>query len=300
MDRFEAMSMLLVTVETGSFSAASRKLDIPLSTVSRKISDLESHLGTRLLVRNTRNLTLTENGSAYLASCRRILDDVTDAERKVAGEYLTPRGDLVLTAPMAFGRLHVLPIVNGFLSRYPDINIKLVLTDRNIHLVDDQVDIALRIGDLPDSSMVATKLGSLSRVTCASPEFLAAQGVPKMPSDVCTMPCITMSILAGGPKWNFVMPDTKREVSVPIRCRLEVNSADAAVQAAIAGVGVVQLLSYQAAEAVAAGKLRIILRKFERTSIPVSLVHAGQSLLPIKTRVFLEYAAPKLRKSLTI
>jgi DNA-binding transcriptional LysR family regulator len=300
LDRFEAMSVLLVAVETGSFSAASRKLDIPLSTVSRKISDLESHLGTRLLVRNTRNLTLTENGNAYLAACRRILDDVTDAERKVAGEYLTPRGDLVLTAPLIFGRLYILPIVNAFLSRYPDINIKLVLTDRNIHLVDDQIDIALRIGDLPDSSMVATKLGTLSRVTCASPAFLAAQGVPKVPSDVSTMPCITMSILAGGPKWIYMMADAKREVSVPIRCRLEVNSADAAVQAAVAGVGVVQLLSYQAAEAVAAGKLRIILRKFERTSIPVNLVHAGQSLLPIKTRVFLEYATPKLRKSLTI
>ena len=298
MDRLDAMAALVAAVETGSLSAAGRKLDMPLSTVSRKISELESHLGTRLLVRNTRNLTLTENGTVYLAACRRILDDVSDAERKVAGEYLTPRGDLVLTAPLSFGRLHVLPIVNAFLAQYPDINIKLVLTDRNIHLVDDMIDIALRIGDLPDSSMMATKLGSLSRVTCASPEFLAAQGVPKVPADVSKMPCITMSLLAGGPKWIYVMPGAKREVSVPIHCRLEVNSADAAVQAAIAGVGVVQLLSYQAAEAVAAGKLRVVLRKFERTSIPVNLVHAGQSLLPIKTRVFLEYAAPRLRKSL--
>src|ERR1700744_346721 len=291
------MAALVAAVEAGSLSAAGRKLDMPLSTISRKISELENHLGTRLLVRNTRSLTLTENGSAYIAACRRILDDVTDAERKVAGEYLTPRGDLVLTAPLSFGRLHVLPIVNAFLSQYPDINIKLVLTDRNIHLVDDMIDIALRIGDLPDSSMMATKVGALSRVTCASPEFLAAQGVPKVPADGSTMPCITMSILAGGPKWIFTMPNEKREVAVPIRCRLEVNSADAAVQAAIAGVGVVQLLSYQAAEAVAAGKLRVVLRKFERTSIPVNLVHAGQSLLPIKTRVFLEYAAPRLRKS---
>jgi DNA-binding transcriptional LysR family regulator len=298
LDRLDAMTALVAAVETGSLSGAGRKLDMPLSTVSRKISELERHLGTRLLVRNTRNLTLTENGSIYLAACRRILDEVTDAERKVAGEYLTPRGDLVLTAPLSFGRLHVLPVVNAFLAQYPDINIKLVLTDRNIHLVDDMIDIALRIGDLPDSSMMATKLGTLSRVTCASPDFLAAQGVPKVPSDVSTLPCITMSLLAGGPKWIYVMPGAKREVSVPIRCRLEVNSADAAVQAAIAGVGVVQLLSYQAVEAVAAGKLRIILRKFERTAIPVNLVHAGQSLLPIKTRVFLEYAAPRLRKSL--
>lgn len=297
-DRLEAMSVLIATVETGSFSAASRKLAMPLPTVSRKVSDLEAHLGTRLLVRTTRSLTLTDNGAAYLSACKRILDELGDAERKVAGEYLTPRGELVITAPVVFGRLHVLPIVNDFLAKFPDINIRLLLADRNTHLVDDQIDLAVRVGDLPDSSMVATKIGAISRVVCASPKLLAAQGTPKTPAELGDRPCITFDSLAVGTSWNFASPEGRGETLVAVRPRLSVNTAEAAIDAAIAGLGFTQVLSYQVSKAVETSKLKIVLRKFERTAVPISIIHTGQTMLPLKTRSFLEFAAPRLRRAI--
>ena len=169
MDRLEAMSMLLLTVEKGSLSAAGRALGVPLPTLSRKISDLETLLGAKMLVRSTRKLTLTDAGEAYVASARRILEQVEDAERIAAGEFVTPKGELVLAAPVLFGRLHVLPIVNAFLASFPEIDIRLLLSDRNVHLVDDRVDMTVRIGSLPDSTMVATKIGAMRTVVCASP-----------------------------------------------------------------------------------------------------------------------------------
>jgi DNA-binding transcriptional LysR family regulator len=255
-------------------------------------------LGTRLLVRTTRSLTLTDNGAAYLSACKRILDEVGDAERKVAGEYLTPRGELVITAPVVFGRLHVLPVVNDFLAKFPDINIRLLLADRNIHLVDDQIDLAVRVGDLPDSSMVATKIGTISRVVCASPKLLAAQGTPKAPSDLAEMPCITFESLATGSSWSFASPEGRGETTIAVRPRLSVNTAEAAIDAAAAGSGFTQVLSYQVARAVDTGKLKIVLRKFERASMPVSLIHTGQAMLPLKTRSFLEFATPRLRRAI--
>jgi DNA-binding transcriptional LysR family regulator len=153
MDRLEAMSILLLTVEKGSFSAAARELRIPLPTVSRKVSELEAHLGTPLLIRTTRRLSLTEAGTAYVAAAKRILEEVNEAERIAAREFITPRGELVLTAPMLFGRLHLLPIVTEFLVTFPEIDVRLVLSDRNLHLIDDHVDMAVRIGGLPDGSV---------------------------------------------------------------------------------------------------------------------------------------------------
>jgi DNA-binding transcriptional LysR family regulator len=298
MDRLEAMSVLIAAVEAGSFSAASRKLGVPLPTISRKVSELEAHLRTRLLVRSTRKLALTDAGAAYLAACKRILEQVGEAERTVTGEYVAPRGDLTLTAPIVFGRLHVLPVVSDFLARFPQINVRMVLSDRDVHLVDDQIDMAVRIGNLPDSSMVATRVGFVRRVVCASPAFLAAHGTPAVPADLADLPCVTFDFLAARSAWTFASPDRKLEQSVPVRCRLSVNTAEAAIDSAIAGVGLTRVLSYQAARAVADGKLRLVLREFERDPIPVSLLHAGQGLLPLKMRSFLEFAAPRLRRSL--
>eukprot|EP01035_Chromulina_nebulosa_P068240 gene68240-93498_t len=161
MDRFEAMSVLLDVVTTGSFSAAGRKLGMPLSTVSRKISELETHLNAQLLVRSSRRLSLTDTGRSYVAACQRIIDEVIEAERTAGGEYTTIRGDLVVTAPVVFGRLHVLPVIEGFLAAHPEIDVRLVLADRIVHLLDDHVDIALRLGALPDSSLVALRLGPM-------------------------------------------------------------------------------------------------------------------------------------------
>ena len=191
MDRLEAMSLFVAAVEAGSLSAAGRRFGIPLATVSRKVSDLEKHLQTRLLNRSTRQLTLTDAGQAYLAACRRILGEVSEAERTAAGEYSTPTGDLFITAPVVFGRLHVLPVVTEFLAAYPQVNIRLTLADRITQLVEEHLDLAIRIGELAPSSLVAIRVGSIRRVVCASPAYIAAHGMPQTPDDLAAHECIS-------------------------------------------------------------------------------------------------------------
>ncbi|AZN96468.1 LysR family transcriptional regulator [Mesorhizobium sp. M9A.F.Ca.ET.002.03.1.2] len=296
MDRLEAMSLFVAAVEAGSLSAAGRRFDIPLATVSRKVSDLERHLKTRLLNRSTRQLTLTDAGYAYLAACRRILDEVGEAERTAAGEYIAPTGELIITAPIVFGRLHVLPVVTGFLAAYPDVAIRLMLADRITQLSEEHIDLAVRIGELPDSSLVATRIGSIRRVVCASPAYLAEHGMPETPRDLAAHSCITFEGLTAPAAWTFATGKT--ELAVPIRSRLRVNTAEAAVDAAVAGAGMTRVLSYQITAAVRAGTLRAVLQAFEPQPWPVSLVHAGQGLLPVKLRAFLDFAAPRLKKRL--
>ncbi|TPK81413.1 LysR family transcriptional regulator [Mesorhizobium sp. B2-4-17] len=296
MDRLEAMSLFVAVVEAGSLSAAARRFGIPLATVSRKVSDLERHLNTRLLNRSPRRLTPTNAGEAYLAACRRILDDVDEAERTAAGEYSAPTGELAITAPVVFGRLHVLPVVTGFLAAYPDVNIRLTLVDRITQLVEDHFDLALRIGQLPDSSLVALGVGAIRRVVCASPAYLAEHGTPMSLDDLNAHGCVTFEGLASAAQWIFA--SGKREVTVPVRSRLQVNTAEAAIDAAIAGVGPTKVLSYQVDAAVRSGMLRILLREFEPEPWPVSLVHAGHGLLPVKLRAFLDFAAPRLKERL--
>ncbi|MFM0498267.1 LysR family transcriptional regulator [Paraburkholderia caledonica] len=300
MDRFEAMSFFITVVDRGSFSAAARVLSTPLPTVSRKIAELERHLNARLLVRSTRKLTLTEAGEAYLNACRAILDHVGDAERSASGEYLTPRGDMVVTAPTVFGRLHLLPVINDFLRAFPDIHIKLILSDINLHLIDDPVDIALRIGPLPNSSLVATPVGTVCRVLCGSPTYFAGVGKPKSPEDLADHACVSFKGLASGGTWTFASVSGQRpDRQVAIRPRLSVNTAEAAIDAAIAGVGVTHVLSYQVARAVEQGSLTLVLREFEPEPMPVSVVHAGRKMQPIKILRFIEFCVPRLSKALT-
>ncbi len=296
MDRLNAMSVLAAVAETGSFSAASRKLGAPLPTVSRKVSELEAHLNARLLTRTTRKLTLTEAGKAYIAAAKRILEQVAEAERAASGEYVAPRGDLAITAPIVFGRLHVLPAVNEFLGQYGDINVRLTLSDRNIQLIDEHIDVAVRIGALVDSSMMATRVGVLRRVVCASPGYLATVGTPKRPEDLSALACVNFASFTSSTAWTFRANEGEAEHTVPIRTRLAVNTAEAAIDAAVAGVGVTRVLSYQAAQAVAEGKLNILLAAYEPAPVPINLVYAGQSLLPLKMRAFLDFAAPRIRE----
>ncbi|WP_419694877.1 LysR family transcriptional regulator [Mesorhizobium muleiense] len=296
MDRLEAMSLFVAAAEAGSLSAAGRRFGIPLATVSRKVSDLERHLKTRLLNRSTRQLTLTDTGHAYLAACRRILDEVGEAERTAAGEYSAPTGELIITAPIVFGRLHVLPVVTGFLAAYPDVTIRLMLADRITQLTEEHIDLAVRIGQLPDSSLVATRIGSIRRVVCASPAYLAEHGTPEAPKDLAAHNCVTFEGLTAPAAWTFATGKT--DLTVPIRSRLRVNTAEAAIDAAIAGIGLTRVLSYQIAAAVRSGTLRTVLEAFEPQPWPVSLVHAGNGLLPVKLRAFLDFAAPCLKKRL--
>ena len=296
MDRFESMSTLLAAVEAGSLSAASRKLGMPLATVSRKVSELEAHLKTRLVTRTSRRLTLTETGRAYVAACKRILEELEEAERDASGEYRAPRGDLTVTAPIVFGRLHVLPLVAGFLNSYSDIDVRLVLADRTLNLLEEQIDVAVRIGALPDSSLIATRVGAVRRIVCASPAYLATRGAPQTPADLAALDCVTFEGLSSPTSWTFRADNA--EPSVRIHSRLAVTTAEAAVDAAIAGIGVTRVLCYQAADAVRAGSLLIVLQDFEPMPWPVSLIYRGQALLPLKVRAFLDFAAPRLKARL--
>jgi DNA-binding transcriptional LysR family regulator len=287
------MGVLLAVIDTGSLSAAGRKLGMPLATVSRKVADLEAELKTRLLIRSTRQLTLTEAGRGYVAACRRILDDVNEAERAAAGEYSAPRGDLVVTAPVVFGRLHMLPVLIEFLRAYPEVNVRLVLGDRIVNLLEDHVDLALRIGSLPDSGLVATQLGSIRRVVCASPAYLSRSGVPATPSDLAAHECISFELFATANTWRFNVEGA--DSSVPIHPRLMVSTAEAAIDAAVAGLGVTCVLSYQVESALRTGALQLLLESFEPLPLPVSFLYSSQGRVPLKLRALLDFAAPRLR-----
>jgi DNA-binding transcriptional LysR family regulator len=296
MDRLESMSILVAVVEAGSLSAAARRLGTPLATVSRKVSELEGHLKTRLLNRTSRRLTLTDAGQSYVAACRRILEQVDEAERAASGEFSAPRGELMVTAPIVFGRLHVLPVATEFLAAYPEIKVRLALADRVVNLMEDHVDVALRIGALPDSSLMATRIGVIRRVVCASPAYFAARGVPKTLADLAAHDCIGFDVLTTAEAWTF--KQGRSEISVPISARLTVTTAEAVVDAAISGVGIARVLSYQAAQALRDRRLALALVDFEPAPWPVHLVYTGGRMLPLKLRAFLDFAAPRLKDRL--
>ena len=299
MDRFDAMAVLLQVIEEGSLSAAGRKMGVPLTTVSRKISDLESHLGARLLVRSNRRITLTEAGQSYVAACKRILGAVADAEMAASGAFSAARGELTITAPLVFGRLHVLPVVTEFLQAYPDIDVRVALADGVLHLQDDHIDAALRIGTLPNSGLKAIRLGSVRRVVCASPAYFATHGTPVAPENLSDHQCVTFTGIGNHDpnRWTLNVDGVER--SIRVRSRLAVNTAEAAIEASIAGLGLTRVLSYQMAAAQQAGLLVTALEPFEPPAAPVNLVFDGQGALPLKLRAFLDFARPRLRERLT-
>lgn len=297
MDRLDAMSAVVAVGEAGSFSAAARHLGMPLPTLSRRISDLEAHLNTRLFNRSTRRLSLTDAGQSYLQACKRILDDVSEAERSASGEFNAPRGELVISAPIVFGRLHVLPTIGAFLKAYPDVRVRFVQSDRLINLLEEHVDLAVRIGELLESNLIAARVGSTRRVVCASPSYLAEFGTPKHPTDVPAHQMISFEGLTSQDTWFFKAGSA--EIPIPIRPKLIVNTAEAAIDAAIDGIGLTRVLSYQVEHAIETGALATILKRFEPAPAPISLVYPSQRRLPIKLRAFLDFAAPRLRASLT-
>lgn len=296
MDRFEAMRTLLAAVDSGSLSAASRALGVPLPTVSRRVSDLEMHLGSQLVVRTSRKLLPTEAGTAYIASARRVLEELAEAERAASGEYRAPRGELLVTAPIMFGKLHVAPAVHDFLAAYPDVTVRLLLMDSVIDLLESHVDVGIRIGELPDSSLVARRVGDIRWVVCASPDYLKRRGRPTDPDALRGHDLIFFDRPSASREWTFGSggPD----VRIPIRPRFSVNTADAVVEGAIAGVGIARVMSYQAADAVKHNLLVPILEDHAPRPIPVHLVHAAQAFQTLKQRAFLDYVAPRLKMSL--
>jgi DNA-binding transcriptional LysR family regulator len=267
-----------------------------LPTVSRNISELEAHLSTSLFVRSRKGLQMTEAGRGYVAAAKAILESVTEAERAAAGEYTAPTGDLVVAAPIVFGRYHALPVISEFLAAYPAVTLRLVQSDRNIHLIEDHVDVALRIGELPDSTLTATTLGFVRQVVCAGPKYLAQNGAPHVPGELVRHNCITSEAFGTSDAWLF--RNGKTPIEVRVQSRLVVNTLEAAIDAAIANGGFTRALSYQVAGPVRSGKLTIVLADFERPAWPVHLLYNGQSRLPLKLRAFVDFAAPRLRQRL--
>lgn len=296
MDRFEAMSVLLEVVEAGSISAASRKLRMPLATISRKVSELEEHLNARLLMRSNRRVTLTEAGRSFVAASRRILADLGDAERDASGETKMLKGDLVLSAPIALGRFYLLPIVMDFIKGHPNIDVRMMLVDRRVNMIEEHVDLGLRVGELDDYSLVAKKVGTVRRVVCASPAYLACRGTPMSPEDLKDHDCITFENTLSSQHWTFNVGKTEK--SVPIHSRLIVSTAEAATDAAVGGLGLTRMLNYQIDAQRRTGALKLVLESFREPPKAVHLIYETGRHLPLKIRNFLDFAAPRLKQTM--
>jgi DNA-binding transcriptional LysR family regulator len=291
MDRVEDIAAFIEVAGQGSFSAAARRLNRSPTAVTRAIADLEVRLGVRLLNRTTRAVSLTDAGERFLAGARRVLADLAEIEQAAAGQGLAPRGELAVTAPILFGRLHVLPIVNAFLKQFPDVSVRLMLLDRPVDLVEERLDAAIRIGLLPDSSAIATRLGSLRRVVVASPDYLARRGTPEHPDEVVAHDVI---VFGGLGHWEF---DGKK----PVRFtpRLTVSTAEAAIDAVEAGIGITRVLSYQAVDALERGTVVQLFAAHGHADIPVHLLYPAGAHSP-KLRAFIDLAVPQLRGRLGV
>src|SRR5262245_793438 len=261
MDRLEARSIVLAVAEAGSLSAAARQQKKPLATVSRKVTELEAQLQTKLFHRSSRALVATDAGRSYIAASKRILNDVAEAERAASGEYTPPRGDLVVSAPFALGRIHLLPVVAEFLATFPEVDVALSLQDRPVNLLEEHVDVALRVGALADSSLIAVRVGEICRVLCASPAYLKLRGRPKSPEDLSTHDSVSYPPFLSPSTWTFRRDQT--EFVVPVRSRLIVSNLESACDAARAGVGITVAFSYQVAELIKSGALTPLLADFQ-------------------------------------
>ncbi|MBN8909197.1 MAG: LysR family transcriptional regulator, partial [Rhodospirillales bacterium] len=275
------MHVFVAVVEAGSLSPAARRLREPLTNVSRLLSQLEAHVACTLIERTTRRMMLTDAGRDYLKTCRQVLEELERAESRIAGQSTELSGELAITAPVSFGRLHVLPMIAAFLDAYPRINARLLLIDRIVDLIEEGIDIAIRIGELPDSGLVAMRVGTLKFSVCASPNYLAQHGVPASIADVTERDCVTFSGMAGGSRWIFKSKRYGRK-AVKVRSRLS-------------GVGITRVLSYQARSALDAGLLKPILERFEDTLIPVHLVYRPTRSDNPRVREFVRFAAERLR-----
>ncbi|WP_045835746.1 LysR family transcriptional regulator [Hyphomicrobium sp. 99] len=296
MDRFRAMKAFVAVADAGSLSAAARRMGTPLANISRLLAQLEGQLDCVLIERTTRRMALTAAGRDYLDACRRVIETLEASESRIAGQSEELAGAIAITAPVSFGRLQILPLVTEFLGPHPRIDVRLLLTDRNIDLVEDDIDVAVRIGDLRDSGLLAMRVGSLRLVTCASPQLLKGRAIPSSPSDLADRPCITFSgLMQGGSRWVFKSKRHGRK-AVRVHPRFNVNTAEAAVDASISGVGIVRVLSYQAEAAIQAGQLVPLLQHFEDTPIPIHLVYRATRSDNPRVRRFVEFAAARLRQ----
>lgn len=288
MDRLDAMQAFVTVADLHGFAPAARKLGLSASAVTRLVAGLEEHVGARLLQRTTRSVMLTDVGTRYLERVRRILSDIDEAEGSAQAERTEPTGRLVISAPLGFGRMHVSPLLSIYLKRYPEVSAELRLSDRMINLVEEGVDAAVRIGHLADSSLVARAIGDMRRIVVASPDYLAQHGEPKTPADIAAHQVVHFGAMSATPDWRFV--EEGREVRVTCSPRFTSNSADAAIWQAEQGLGLTRVLAYQAAEAIATGRLKAVLTPFEIPPLPIHVVYPTSRLLSAKVRTFVDLA----------
>jgi DNA-binding transcriptional LysR family regulator len=300
MDRLDSLRAFVVAVDRGSLSAAARVMARSPASVTRAISSIEERLGTALLQRTTRSLKLTEAGERYLVVARRVLADLDEAEQTAGAATSEPQGVLTVTAPLAFGSLHVRPLVESYLTAHADVRARLLLLDRVVSVVEEGVDVAVRIAHLPDSALVATAVGAVRRLVVASPEYLARHERPKSPSDLAGHRCIANTSITPSDSWTFgARTEGERAKQVRVNPVLSVNVADAAIRAAVSGAGITCALSYQVSEHLRSGALVLLLAAFEPPPLPVHLVCPATSARTAKVRAFVEMAAPRLRALLS-
>lgn len=293
MDRLQTMSVFRAVAEAGGFAAAARGLNLSPAAVTRAVAALEARLGARLLVRTTRQVRLTEAGVGYLADCRRILAQIAEAEAAAGGASTAPRGELAVTAPTQFGRRHLAPALLPFLEQYPDLGVRLLLVDRIVDLVDEGLDVGLRIGALTAVSLIAVQLGEVRRVVVGSPTYLEANGIPRHPDDLATHRLIAPTSLMTAAGWNFVV--SGRGHTVRVRSRFATSQPDVAIDAARAGFGLTRVPLYQVAKEVRSGELAIVLGAFEEPPVPISLVTVEGRRSAAKIRAFVDFMTPRLR-----
>lgn len=298
MDRFHLMSVYVAVAEEEGFSRAARRLGISPPAVTRAVCTLERELGVKLLTRTTRQIRVTEAGSRYLEDARRILAEVAEAGEAAAGINAAPRGNLAVTAPALFGRMYVMPGMVDYLRRYPDMTVSALFVDRVVNLIDEGLDVGIRIGELPDSTMRAIRAGQVRRIVCAAPAYLKAHGIPRRPAALARHVVIAASGVSPRAEWKF--SGAGKPAVVRIQPRLTVTSNDAAIAAALAGFGVTRLLSYQIAPHLAAGKLKIILGEFEPPPLPIHVLHREGRQASAKVRAFVDMIVGQIRADKTL
>lgn len=296
MDRLETMRVFVAVAEEEGFAAAARRLALSPPAVTRAVTALEERLGASLLHRTTRIVRLTEAGARFLADCKRILAEIEEAEAAAAGAHTEPRGLLTVTASSLFGRMFVAPVLLDFLARHPLLSARTVFVDRIVDIVDEGIDVAVRISHLPDSSLTAARVGAVRRVLCASPGYLAQRGAPETPADLARLDAIAFGPVTPRDEWSF--PSDTGTITVSPPTRLFVNTADVAIAAAVAGRGVTRVLSYMIEPDVRAGRLAIVLPGYEPPPVPIHVVHAEGRRAAARVRAFVDLAVERLRAAL--
>lgn len=293
MDRLYAMTVFVTVVEEGGFARAARRLNVSPPVVTRAIADLEAHLQARLLTRTTRVVRVTEAGARYVQDCRRLLSDIQEADEAAKGMHGAPRGALTLTASVLFGHMFVMPIVADYLRCHPEVNASCWFVDRVMHMVDEGVDVAVRIGELPDSSLHAIRVGTVRRIVCASPDYLAAHGLPRHPQDLDGHTVIAATGVTSSTQWHFQVEGQTRAYAV--QPRIATNANASAITAALGGFGLTRLMSYQVADHLRAGRLQALLAEFEHAPLPVHVVYREGRQASQKVRTFLDFMVERLR-----